>query len=242
MPTAAELRTDALALLNMASEQNVDAVLTAALVAKNGGVPLSPNLTTQQLLDASAYVVTQAKSDLHAITVNQWMKFLQNAGGVASIVPGSGITVDNTDPANPVVSAIAGNMSAIDWGSPITVDWNTVFGGNAASLAGGQCFEAQFDLLTGLNAPREEGDMLVMWPTDLSQSEGNGGTHKSKKIPIAFGIRGNTGTYADFRVIFHVMPAPETTDIVPGLRLYDYHHSNTDSDPQTYQYTVVRVA
>lgn len=243
MPTIAQLREQALALLNMQSAQNVNAVLAAAIVAKNHGAPLSPSLTQQQLLDAAAYLVGQAKSDLEAITVNQWMQFLQNAsGGLQSVVAGSGISVDDSDQLNPVISATgsgSGNIAIVDSGE-FTVDWTAVFGGLTGALHGGQCFEAQFDVISGFSGPREPGDILLVWSADLSQAEGNGGTHVSKKLPITVGIRGSSETYSDWRVVFHTMPCPDTADLSPGFRPYDYHSSVTDSAAETYLFAVLR--
>ena len=243
MSTAQELRSDALALINMASAQNVNAVLAAGVVAKNEGTPLDPTLSTQELLNASAYLVTQPQSDLHAITVQQALALLQNAGGVSSVVAGANVTVDNTDPANPVISASAGggNVAVVDAGT-FTVDWATAFGGLTSGLHGGQCFEAQFDLISGVSGPRQDGDVLLVWNTDLSQAEGNGGTHVSKKIPLSVGLRGATDTYADFRVIFHTMPCPDTSDLSPGFRPYDYHDSATNSAEESYAFVVLRTA
>jgi hypothetical protein len=229
----------------MASAQNVNAVLAAGVVAKNEGTPLDPTLSTQELLDASAYLVTQPQSDLNAITVQQALALLQNAGGVSSVVAGTNVTVDNTDPANPVISATGGggggDVAVIDAGT-FTVDWDTEFGGLTSALHGGQCFEAQFDLISGFSGPRQAGDVLLVWNTDLSQAEGNGGTHVSKKIPITVGLRGATDTYADFRVIFHTMPCPDTSDLTPGFRPYNYHSSVTDSAEESYAFVVLRTA
>ena len=218
MPTAAQLRADALALINMASAQNVNAVMAAAVVAKNQGSPLEPTLTQQQLLDASAYLVTQPQSDLAAITVQQWMVFLKNIGS-----GGGG----------------SGNLAIVDSGD-FTVDWTTAFGGLTGALHGGQCFEAQFDTISGFSGPREPGDILLVWSADLSQAEGNGGTHVSKKLPITVGIRGSSGTYSDWRVVFHTMPCPDTADLSPGFRPYDYHTNVTDSATETYLFAVLR--
>jgi hypothetical protein len=246
MPTNAEIRADAQALLVMASVQNLNAVLAAALVAKNDGAPLASTLTTQQLLDASAYAMNNAPSDLLSITVNQWMKFLENAsGGLQSVVAGSGVTVDDTDPLNPVVSATGGGGGAgsivLLESDTFSVNWVTVFGGLTSGLHGGQCFEAQFDLISGASGTREATDILLVWSTDLSQAEGSSGSDRSKKIPIAVGIRGSAGTYADWRVIFHTMPCPDTSDLTPGFRPYNNASGVTISATETYRFAIYRV-
>lgn len=47
--------------------------------------------------------------DLYQYAEGEWAEYSASGGTVASIVPGTGITVDDTDPANPVVSATGGS-------------------------------------------------------------------------------------------------------------------------------------
>jgi hypothetical protein len=123
------------------------------------------------------------------------------------------------------------------------VDWVTAFAGLTSGLHGGQCFEAQFDLICGFSGPRQAGDVLLVWNTDLSQAEGdNTGTYVSKKVPITVGLRGATGTYADFRVIFHTMPCADLVDLEPGFRPYDFNSAVTSSAEESYAYVVLRTA
>lgn len=100
------------------------------------------SLKDEERLDKSAIkgldkIVSRMDLDNVIATLQHQASFLINRGGIKSIVAGTNITVDNTDPSNPVVSASGGSGSP--GGSTTQLQYNNAgaFGGISGATTDG---------------------------------------------------------------------------------------------------------
>ncbi len=100
------------------------------------------SLKDEERLDKSAIkgldkILLQKDLDYAISTLQQQTSFLINKGAVKSIVAGTNITVDNTDPSNPVISSTGG--SGTPGGSTTQLQYNNAgaFGGISGATTNG---------------------------------------------------------------------------------------------------------
>lgn len=85
VPSIVTLRNQASSLIEPLGDSVVDAILTGSVAAANVGTPLIPGQPLQALIEQTRGLQYQPRSDVLAIQIDQWMRFLQAVASSGSV-------------------------------------------------------------------------------------------------------------------------------------------------------------